>query len=195
MVRSNGVARATGWGTDIGTGMLAGLVASAVTAGSDKLFSSWIGWRARVRERRVRRGSPHDLAGPFFARKLLGRRLKRDEREQASLIFAASYGVVWGAVYAVVRRQVPAVQRFGGLGFAVPFYLACDGLIAPAVGLGVGLQRIPWQYNAKELANHAVWTATAEGVHRGVEAAVAKARAAQEERRLRAERPHSPVYG
>jgi hypothetical protein len=31
------------------------------------------------------------------------------------------------------------------------------------------LRRIPWQFNAKELANHIAWTGTAEAVHRGTE--------------------------
>ncbi|WP_239027840.1 DUF1440 domain-containing protein [Geomonas subterranea] len=59
-----------------------------------------------------------------------------------------------------------ALTRWGGLPFALPFFCACDGFIAPLFGVSPGLRRIPWQPSAKELGNHAVWTAAAELVHR-----------------------------
>jgi putative membrane protein len=52
------------------------------------------------------------------------------------------------------------------LPFAVPFFLACDGGIAPLLGLSPGLARVPWQLSVKELLNHVAWTATAETAHR-----------------------------
>jgi putative membrane protein len=46
--------------------------------------------------------------------------------------------------------------------------VACDGLIAPLLRLTPPPGRLPWQVNAKKLANHVAWTAAAELVHRGV---------------------------
>jgi putative membrane protein len=53
-----------------------------------------------------------------------------------------------------------------GLPFAVPFFFGCDGAMAPLMGVSPGIQKIPWQLNAKELGNHVAWTLAAEAVHR-----------------------------
>ena len=82
------------------------------------------------------------------------------------LLFAALFGAGWGLVYAGARRRWPELARLGGLPFAVPFFLACDGAIGPATGLAPGLKRRGLKSDAKELAGHAVWTAAAEAAHR-----------------------------
>ena len=41
-----------------------------------------------------------------------------------------------------------------GMLFAVPFYLACDGVIAPLLGLMPTVTRVRWQLDAKDFANH-----------------------------------------
>ncbi|MEW6269571.1 MAG: DUF1440 domain-containing protein [Thermodesulfobacteriota bacterium] len=147
-------------------GAAAGLAASAATAVVDRLLDPLVSREQKVREKLVRAGSPHAIAGPRFARALLGRRLSAAEERRARAAFGVAYGLLWGAIYAAVRRAVPQASRAAGLPFGVPFYLACDGAIAPLLGLTPGIHRVPWQLDAKELANHVAWTATAEAVHR-----------------------------
>ena len=53
-----------------------------------------------------------------------------------------------------------------GLPFAVPFFLGCDGAMASLLGISPSIQKIPWQFNAKEVVNHFAWTLAAEAVHR-----------------------------
>jgi uncharacterized membrane protein YagU involved in acid resistance len=147
-------------------GIAGGLAASLVTGAVDRLIDPLVSAEQKRRERRVRGGSAHEVAGPRAARKLLGRRPSRREARIASAVFTGLYSVVWGAVYALVRRKVPRAARLAGLPFAVPFFLACDGGIAPLLGLTPGLPRVPWQLSVKELLNHVAWTATAEAAHR-----------------------------
>lgn len=144
------------------SGALSGLLAMGVVGITDAVLTRLLSEEHKRRERRIREGSPHDVAGPRFAGRLLGREPSGTGRIAAKAAFTVLYGALWGGVYAAVRRLVPATRNLAGLPFAVPFFVACDGGIAPALGLTPGLRRIPWQFNAKELANHVAWTAAAE---------------------------------
>ncbi len=158
--------RSSAWSHPLAIGALAGVLASIAVAPVDRLLDRWVPSDPRRRERQVRRGSPHAIAGPTAARELLGRRLSRAEERGSRLAFSAAYGVGWGILHALVRARIPFVSRLGGLPFALPFFVLCDGAIAPALRLSPSIGRLPWQVNAKELANHVVWTAAAEAVHR-----------------------------
>lgn len=143
-----------------------GLIAMAVTGGVDRWLSRYVSRRQKWRDRLVRKAPAHQMAGPYFAGKIMGRKLSRHERKRAQTLFSIVYGIGWGLIYAAVRRKLPAAARLGGTPFGIPFFLVCDGAMAPLLGVSPGLGRIPWQMNAKELANHLAWTATTELVHR-----------------------------
>lgn len=145
-----------------------GLVGMAVVAPVDRALDLLVSERQRRREQRVRTGSPHAIAGPTLATKLIGRNLTAREARGARMAFSLLYGAGWGLVYALIRARIPRARRCGGLPFALPFYALCDGILAPALRLGPPIARIPWQFNAKELANHVVWTASTELVHRSI---------------------------
>jgi hypothetical protein len=147
-------------------GLAAGLVAVAVSGRSDKLLDHLVSRRQKLRDRWVRKAPPHKLAGPYFASKILGHRLSRKGKERAHLAFSAIYGLGWGLIHSGLRKKFPKLCRWGGLPFAIPFFFACDGMIAPLIGLSPNLRRIPWQPSAKEMGNHIAWTATAEFIHR-----------------------------
>lgn len=154
---------------DLATGLAAGLVAMAAAAGMDKLLAPLVSDEQKRRERAVREGSPHKVGGAKIGERVSGKHFSAGERRKAQMAFTVGYGLLWGAIYAVVRRRLPLATSLYGAPFAVAFFLACDGALAPLFRLSPGLRRIPWQFNAKELANHAAWTATAEAVHRIVE--------------------------
>ncbi|MBJ6725005.1 DUF1440 domain-containing protein [Geomesophilobacter sediminis] len=150
-------------------GMAAGLFAGAVSGLSDRLLDRMVSREQKARDRLVRRAPAHQLAGPYFARKITGRQLlSKRQRKAARLAFSVVYGIGWGMIYGVLRRKVPVISRLAGLRFGLPFFLACDGTIAPLLKLSPGLRRIPWQMNAKELGNHMAWSTAAELVHRAV---------------------------
>lgn len=151
------------------TGIAGGIIAGAVTGQTNRVLDGFISRRQKARERAVRKASPHQLAGPMAAEAILGRSLRGREEQLSQLAFGLLYGVGWGLIYAAVRRRIPQAGAAAGLPFAIPFFLLCDGMIAPLLGLSPPLRKVPWQPNAKELVNHAVWTATTELIQRRAE--------------------------
>ncbi|TSK03844.1 MAG: DUF1440 domain-containing protein [Geobacter sp.] len=148
--------------------MAAGLIAGAAASASDRLLDRLVSERQKRRDRLVREAPAHQAAGPHFAAKIAGRKLNRKEKERARAAFGVLYGLGWGAIHGGLRRRFPVLSRWGGLPFALPFFFACDGVIAPALGVSPGLNRVPWQPSVKEMGNHIAWTLVAELVHRVV---------------------------
>jgi len=147
-------------------GVAAGLIAGVVTAGADKLLDRFVSAKHKKRDRRVREASAHQMAGPHFSAKIHGRRLSSKEKKRARFAFSVAYGLGWGIIHSSLRKRFPQLSRLGGLPFAIPFFFACDGVIAPALGVSPGLRRIPLQPSVKEMGNHIAWTAAAELIHR-----------------------------
>lgn len=159
---------------DLLVGAASGVLASAVTGKADHLLDHLVSDEQKRRERQVRTGSGHEVAAASFARKLAGPRASARSLRRGQALFGALYGIGWGLVYAALRHRAPQVGRAAGLPFAVPFFLACDGGIAPRLGFSPSLRAIPWQLNVKELANHVAWTATAELATRAALRALAR---------------------
>jgi hypothetical protein len=147
-------------------GAAAGLLAGAVVGRTDRVLDLLVSDAQKRRDRRVRKGSAHQVAGPYFVSKLVGRRLSRQGKKQAQLAFSVAYGLGWGMLHGRLRKRFPRLSRLLGLPFAVPFFFACDGGIAPLIGISPKLGCIPWQPSAKEMGNHITWTAVSEMVHR-----------------------------
>jgi len=147
-------------------GLAAGLIAGAVSGRTDKLFDRFVSPKQKRRDRRVREASAHEMAGPYLASKIMGKKLSRQQRKRARLVFSVAYGLGWGMLHSSLRNRFPKLTRWAGLPFAVPFFFACDGLIAPMLGVSPNLRRIPWQPSVKEMGNHIAWTAAAEMIHR-----------------------------
>lgn len=150
------------------TGIAAGLIAGVVAGQAQKMLDPLVSDKQKRQDRRVREASAHEMAGPYFARKITGKKLDSKEKKQAKTMFNLAYGIGWGMIYAGMRKKFPTVARWGGLPFAIPFFFACDGTLAPLFGVSPNLRRIPWQPSAKEMGNHIAWTFAAEMVHRVV---------------------------
>lgn len=148
------------------TGVVAGLIAGGIAGQSDRLLDRYVSKEQKRRDKKVRKAPAHEMAGPYFVRKITGKRLSRKQEQHAKQGFGLAYGIMWGLIYAVARKKAPALARWGGIPFGIPFFLACDGMMAPLLGVSPSLRKIPWQPNAKELGNHLAWTAAAETVHR-----------------------------
>jgi len=116
-------------------GAAAGVFASLVTGAVDKLLLRLISEEQKEKEHQVREDSPHQLAGPRFAGKLLGREITPEEKQRAQLVFGLAYGIGWGLIYSVLRRNAAWISRYGGLPFVAPFFMLCDGGIAPMLQL------------------------------------------------------------
>lgn len=155
-------------GKDFIAAAAAGLAGMALTGIADRLLDKLVSRKQKMRDRMVRKGTAHEVAGPYLAEKILNKRLSRKGKKRAGTTFSMTYSLVWGTIYATLRRKYPQLSRVAGLPFAIPFFFACDGLIAPLLGVSPPLNKVPWQPNLKEMANHVVWTAGAEMVHRAV---------------------------
>lgn len=144
----------------------AGLIAGAVSRRTDKFFDRFVSPKQKRRDRRVREGSGHQIAGPYIGAKITGKKLNERQKKAAQAIFSVAFGVGWGLIHSGLRKKLPMLRKWGGLPFAIPFFFACDGLIAPAIGVNPTLRHIPWQPSVKEMGNHIAWTAAAELIHR-----------------------------
>jgi hypothetical protein len=156
-------------GRDILIGAGTGLLGSFVVGPVDAFLSRFISEEQRRRETAVREGSPHEVAASKIAKKLGGEHPSEQAKRLGRVAFAAAYGIGWGMIYALVRRAAPPASRFAGLPFGAAFFLLCDGALAPLFRMSPPLRRIPWQPNAKEILNHAAWTAAAELTHRAAD--------------------------
>ena len=148
------------------TGVVAGLVAGGVAGQSDQLLGRFVSKEQKKRDKKVRKAPAHEIAGPYFARKITGKKLSKKQEQRSKQAFGLAYGIMWGLIYAAARKKAPRLAKWGGIPFGIPFFLACDGMMAPLLGVSPSLRKLPWQPNAKELGNHLAWTATAELVHR-----------------------------
>jgi putative membrane protein len=151
---------------DLLLGIGAGVAASAATAIASSVLDRIVSREQKARDKAIREGSGHEVVARRLAQRIGGEVPGPLARAAGGALFATAFGVGWGLAYSAIRRRFPAISRLGGLGFAVPFFAACDGAIAPLLKLSPSPRVVPWQLNAKELANHVVWTATAEAVHR-----------------------------
>jgi sterol desaturase/sphingolipid hydroxylase (fatty acid hydroxylase superfamily) len=143
-------------------GLLAGVVVGQLEKYTERLVSE----KQKRREKEVREDSAHKMAGPYFGKKILGRDLSESEARKSRIVFGVTYGVMWGLIYAGLRRKYPFLSKYMGFPFAVPFFFGCDGGMAPLLGVSPGIEKLPWQINAKEMGNHIAWTFAAEAVHR-----------------------------
>jgi rhodanese-related sulfurtransferase/uncharacterized membrane protein YagU involved in acid resistance len=154
---------------DLVTGMLAGVLANLAVAQVDKALGRFVSEEQKRREKRVREASPHKVGGTRIGERVTGRKFSEAEKRKAQMAFTVGYGMVFGLVYALVRRRVPRATSALGVPYGVAFFLACDGVLAPLFRMTPGLRAIPWQFNVKEMTNHIAWTGTAEVVHRASE--------------------------
>lgn len=145
---------------------VSGIAATAVTGVVDRLLDRLVSEKQKKRDRMVRKGTAHEVAGPYFAERMAGRELTEKGKKRARAAFSLTYSLVWGTVYALLRRRYPGVGKLAGFPFAIPFFVACDGLLAPLLKVSPRLTKVPWQPTAKEAANHIAWTAAAEMVQR-----------------------------
>lgn len=154
---------------DILIGMGAGLLGMLAIGPVNAFLSRFISEEQSLRERAAREASPHDLAARKIAEKFAGENPSAEAKQLGRIGFGAAYGLVWGIVYAMLRRAAPPVSRYAGLPFGAGFFFLCDGVLAPLFRMSPPVPRLPWQPNAKEMLNHVVWAAAAELTHRAAD--------------------------
>jgi hypothetical protein len=154
------MAKAQSLSRDLLAGAAGGIAGTLMSGVVDNVLGKAIGRKTVAKGPR----SGHSVAADAFAKRVFG----EDERARklGHLAFGALFGAGWGLVHGALRRKVPVFGRIAGVPFAVPFYLACDGGIAPLAKLAPPITKIPWSLNAKEIADHVAWATTSELMQR-----------------------------
>src|SRR3954462_4823183 len=141
-------------GEDLVKGAIAGAVATYVMGRITGFMYDRENRGARKQEDRVRGGSTSSATAAEKGAELVGRRLTRQEREQAGSAIHWALGLGAGARYAVVRRRLPFLGSTVGTAFGTAFWEFVDEGVVPALGLTPGPLAFPWQTHARGLVGH-----------------------------------------
>jgi uncharacterized membrane protein YagU involved in acid resistance len=86
--------------------------------------------------------------------------------EKLSLGMHWGYGIGWGALYSVLRKEYPVLSKYAGLPFGVLFYLVGDVLVNTTFKVTAPPQRFPVIAHVRGLLGHIAFAAAAEGITR-----------------------------
>ena len=124
------------------------------------------GRRARKQEDKARGGGTSYGTAAEKGAELVGRRLTREEQEQAGSAIHWALGVGAGAGYAVVRRRLAFLGSTVGTAFGTAFWAFVDEGVVPALGLTPGPLAFPWQAHARGFVGHLTFGTVTDGTLR-----------------------------
>ena len=151
-----------GMGFDIATGAAAGAEATLAMGGVTSALYAREDRSARRREERARGGkSAYEIAAERAAG-LVGLELSSEQEAKAGTLIHYGIGMASTALYAAVRRRIPAPGVARGLGFGATLWLVADEGANPLLGLTPGPGSFPWQAHARGLVGHLVFGLAAE---------------------------------
>ena len=113
---------------------------------------------ARERTQSVRPGGmdPAHVAANKAA-DALGQELKPSDNNAAGLAVHYSLGILPGALYGVMRHQVPGLDAGRGTAFGTGLFLIQDEGLNAIAGLSAKPSEYPWQAHARGLLAHVVY--------------------------------------
>lgn len=155
--------------SDLAMGAVAGAFATWVMGKATAYLYEHESREGREREDEARDG---DTAYGAAARKgadLLDAEISDDEKARYGSMIHWALGIGAGAVYAALRRQVPAAGAANGLVFGTAFWALIDEAANPALGLTPGPTAFPWQTHARGLAGHLVFGVAADTTLRALD--------------------------
>lgn len=95
--------------------------------------------------------------------------VRTSQPNAAGIALHYALGVVPGALYGVIRRQLPVLQAGGGAFYGLCLFVLMDEVAAPALGLASGPRDYPWQAHARGAVAHVVLGVATEGLLRVVD--------------------------
>jgi len=123
---------------------------------------------ARDWQERAEHQNSNELAAQAVARRVLGRRLTRDELAVAApfvhFLFGGAMGALYGA-YAAPRRQRPS-----GAAFGCALWLAADEIAMPVLGLSRSTVERPLEMHMQAFGAHLVYGIVTELTRRPLQA-------------------------
>ena len=158
--------RRHGIGEDLVKGAVAGAVATYVMGRVTTFMYDREDRRARKQEDEARRGGSAPGVAAEKGAELVGRRLTREEREQAGVAVHWALGIGAGAAYAVARRRLAFLGSTVGTAFGTAFWGFMDEGLVPALGLTPGPLAFPWQTHARGFVGHLTFGTVTDGTLR-----------------------------
>lgn len=155
--------------TDAAIGLVAGLVATRMTAPTQKLLYRLTPETVKRREEQARPDSPTKIA----AKKLAGAvdaDLTGKQVDTAATAIHYGSGVPWGAVYTFLRRYSGMTPAGAALTTGASMSLILDEALTPAMGFSAPDRDYPASTHVRGFAAHLVFgvvvAATAEALYR-----------------------------
>ena len=153
-------------GEDLVKGAIAGAVATYVMGRITTLLYDRENRQARKQEDDARGGGTAYGAAAEKGAELVGRRLSKEEREQAGSAIHWALGMGAGAAYAVTRRRLAFLGSTVGTAFGTAFWGFVDEGLVPALGLTPGPLAFPWQAHARGFVGHLTFGTVTDGTLR-----------------------------
>ncbi len=139
------------------------LVLGAIAGAAGVWVMDRVGWlmydredpAALAQEQRARPGG-RDVAHAMVAKvgDVTGWEVPREQPNAAGLAVHYGLGMVPGALYAVARREVPALRAGNGALYGSVLFAVNDEAAAPLLGVASGPTAYPWQAHARGLVAH-----------------------------------------
>jgi putative membrane protein len=102
---------------------------------------------------------------------LAERIVSEDKKAVMSQTIHWGYGIFWGGVYGMLRKEYPRLATALGLPFASAFTMFGEGLMLPSMGLTAPAYKYPASTLVRDVTAHWAYTATVEGTCRLLETA------------------------
>ena len=147
-------------------GIAGTFVIQQAMAGISKLQSE----EDKKRERQLVREQPPQKLARRIAENVVGVEIDADTKATIGTAIQWSYGIVWGGIYGILRKQFPAISWGAGLPFGVAFGLFGPGVLLPLMDLTPAARRFPLSAHGRGIVSHYAYAAAVEGVCRGCEA-------------------------
>src|SRR4051812_7657160 len=154
---------------DAAFGAIGGAAGTFVISKAMGLISRFQSRRDKRIERELVKEEPTEAIARIVARGV-GIQLTRDQKKQLGHVVRWGYGAVWGAIYGVLRNQIPASSKAAGLPFGVALGLIGPAVLLPAFDLTPPATEFPASSHLRGLASHYAYAATVEGVCAALEA-------------------------
>ena len=155
--------------TDIGVGLLAGLVATKVTGLAQEALQRPMPEGVKEHEQRLRPEPTSRVAARKIARRL-GHRLDGRRLELVTVAVHYGVGVAWGPVYTLLRRHARMRPLPAGFATGAAMSLVVDEALTPALGFSAPDRAFPAITHVRGFLAHLAYGAaaalTAETIYR-----------------------------
>ena len=156
--------------TDVLFGAVGGFAGTLVLEQVMGFLSRFQSNRDKWIERELVKEEPTQALARRVVQSGFGVELSKERKQQLGRAVQLGYGIAWGAIYGVLRNQLPATSKVAGLPFGVGLGLIGPAVLLPLMDLYPPATEFPVSSHIRGLASHYAYAATVEGVCEALEA-------------------------